>query len=217
MPEVSGRGAGRLGRRLAWGAMAFAALAVAGYALAMVMTPGLRGEFVVAMFRDEPLAAPAHLAGGAVAMLAGALQFAATLRRRHLPVHRWLGRVYVVAVAVSGTAGFSLALTTSGGAPARFGFAAMALCWLLTTGMAFMRILQRDVSRHQVWMVRSYALTLAAVSLRLYLPLGLANGVAFESVYAVVAWLCWVPNLLLAEWLVLPLLQPRRRAAPGPA
>ena len=206
-----------MSRRLAWGLMAFAALAVAGYALAMVLTPGLRGQFVVAMFRDEPLAAPAHLAGGAVALLAGALQFAATLRRRHLTVHRWLGRIYVVAVAVSGTAGFSLALTTSGGAPARFGFAGLALCWLLTTGMAYARIRQRDITRHQTWMVRSYALTLAAVSLRLYLPLAELNGVTFVVAYPVIAWLCWVPNLLLAEWLVLPLLQPARRSAAGPA
>ena len=56
-------------------------------------------------------------------------------------------------------------------------------------------------------MVRSYALTLAAVTLRFYLPASLANGLPFEAVYAVIAWACWVPNLIVAEWLVLPWLQ----------
>lgn len=200
-------------RKLAWGLMSLAALAVAGYALAMTVLPGLRGEFVVGMFRDDPLAAPAHLAGGALALLAGALQFNATLRRRHLRWHRWTGRIYLLAVLVSGTAAFMLALTTPGGAPARFGFAGLALCWLLTSTMAWVRILGGDVARHQVWMVRSYALTLAAVSLRVYLPLAAINGISFEVAYPVIAWLCWVPNLLLAEWLVLPILQPSARPA----
>jgi hypothetical protein len=53
-------------------------------------------------------------------------------------------------------------------------------------------------------MIRSYALCLAAVTLRLWLPVGLAQGVRFEVMYPLVAWLCWVPNLMLAEWVVIP-------------
>ena len=49
-------------------------------------------------------------------------------------------------------------------------------------------------------MVRSYALTLAAVTLRIYLPASQVAGVSFTIAYPVIAWLCWVPNLLLAQW-----------------
>ena len=57
-------------------------------------------------------------------------------------------------------------------------------------------------------MIRSYALTLAAVTLRIYVPVGLALGVPFADAYQAISWLCWVPNLVVAEWFVL-----RRRAA----
>jgi hypothetical protein len=62
----------------------------------------------------------------------------------------------------------------------------------------------RDQQAHRAWMLRSYALTLAAVTLRLYIPIGVASGLAFESVYPTVAWACWVPNLMLVEWWILP-------------
>ena len=51
-------------------------------------------------------------------------------------------------------------------------------------------------------MVRNYALTLAAVALRNELPLMLVARVQFSDAYVIVSWLCWVPNLLVAEWLL---------------
>jgi hypothetical protein len=51
-------------------------------------------------------------------------------------------------------------------------------------------------------MVRNFALTFAAVTLRVWLPAGTAAGVPFAVAYPVVAWLCWVPNLLAAEALI---------------
>ena len=47
-----------------------------------------------------------------------------------------------------------------------------------------------------------YALTLAAVTLRVYLPASMALGLDFDRAYAAIAWLCWVPNLLAAQWLI---------------
>jgi hypothetical protein len=52
-------------------------------------------------------------------------------------------------------------------------------------------------------MIRSYALTFAAVMLRIYLPLSQVYGIPFEPAYQTIAWLCWVPNLIVAEWLIL--------------
>lgn len=51
-------------------------------------------------------------------------------------------------------------------------------------------------------MIRSYTLCLAAVTLRVYLPIAEAAGIPFESAYPAITWLCWVPNLVAAEWLV---------------
>ena len=196
-------------RKTPWALMSFLAVGVAGYALAMVLVPGSRGEFVVDMFADDPLATHAHLLGGAIALSLGAFQFSQRLRTRHLGLHRWMGRTYVIAVAIGGVAGLYMALTTPGGSAAQFGFSCMAIAWLITTAMAYIRIRQKDVLRHRMWMVRSYAVTLAAVTLRFYFPIGLMNGYPFESVYPVLAWICWVPNLLIAEWVLLPIMNRR--------
>jgi hypothetical protein len=66
---------------------------------------------------------------------------------------------------------------------------------------AYRAIRARQVQRHHVWMLRSFALTLAAVTLRIYLPISQLAGASFENAYAAIAWLCWVPNLLFAEYL----------------
>jgi hypothetical protein len=51
-------------------------------------------------------------------------------------------------------------------------------------------------------MVRSFSLTLGAVTLRIYLPVSLALGVPFEVAYPIIAWAAWVPNLMVGEWLL---------------
>jgi hypothetical protein len=52
-------------------------------------------------------------------------------------------------------------------------------------------------------MIRNLALTLAAVTLRNWMPLMLFGlHWPFRPAYIIVSWLCWVPNLLIAEWLV---------------
>jgi hypothetical protein len=189
-----------------WATITLLAILVAAYSLANVFVPAVRGSFVVAMFQDDPISAPAHLLGGGLALLLGGFQFSRRLRLKHTGVHRWSGRVYLIGVAIGGTAAFHMALTTDGGAAGQFGFAMLAITWLMSTTMAFIRILQGDVVRHRMWMVRSFALTLAAVSLRIYLPVTQIQGVPFDTAYAVIAWMCWVPNLLIAEWLVQPVI-----------
>jgi hypothetical protein len=71
-----------------------------------------------------------------------------------------------------------------------------------STLSAYRHIRQRKLSEHRTWMIRSYALTLAAVTLRLYLPASLIAGFPMTVAYPAIAWLCWIPNLLIAEWFV---------------
>jgi hypothetical protein len=57
-----------------------------------------------------------------------------------------------------------------------------------------------DIDRHRAWMLRNYSLTFAAVTLRIYLPLAAAVlHFDFIPAYRVISWLCWVPNLIVAE------------------
>jgi uncharacterized membrane protein len=187
---------------LAWLGMALLALAVAGYATTMLLAPEFRPPFIGSILAERPVAAFAHLSGGAIALAAGAFQVNSRLRTRFIGAHRWLGRLYVIAVVVGGAAALGLALHSFGGPIAQVGFGLLAVLWLGSTLNAYRYIRQRDLSTHRRWMIRSYALTLAAVTLRLYMPASQLAGVPIGVAYPAIAWLCWVPNLLIAEWFV---------------
>jgi uncharacterized membrane protein len=191
-----------------FGRIAVAALsvAVAAYAVAVYATQPV-GAFVHpemrASFAANPPAVYAHVFGAAVALALGPWQFSARLRRRRPRVHRWMGRAYLaLGVGVGGIAGLVLAPQAFGGGAARLGFAALALAWLASGMRAYAAIRAGDVAAHRRWMLRNFALAFAAVTLRLYLPAAVAAGLPFAPAYAAIAWLCWVPNLLVAEWLV---------------
>ena len=144
-----------------------------------------------------------HIAGGMGALLAGPWQFSNKLRARALNLHRWLGRFYLVEVALGSIAGFAMATVSEEGLPTHFGFGALAVLWFFTGLQAYRRARSGDIPAHREWMSRNFALSLAAVTLRNYMPLMLfALHWSFRQTYITVSWLCWVPNLLVAEWLV---------------
>jgi uncharacterized membrane protein len=186
--------------RLAWAFLALLAVSVAGYAGLVYFAPGTGAPFVRDRLETVPLAMGAHLLGSAAALFLGAFQVNQWLRSRALGIHRWLGRSYVAAVAIGGLGALALATRSEAGMVTHIGFGMLAVCWLGTTGAAFYHIRRGEWRSHRRWMLRSYALTFAAVTLRVYLPLSLAAGISFENAYRVIAWLCWVPNLLVIEW-----------------
>lgn len=144
-----------------------------------------------------------HIFLGAIAMLAGWSQFSKRFRNKNLSFHRTLGKVYLIAVALSGSAGLFIAFYASGGLVSVFGFSGLAVCWLFTSLQAYLAIRKKDIDQHQYWMIRSYALCWAAVMLRIWLPLfQFAFDIEFLTGYRIIAWLCWVPNLIVAELII---------------
>lgn len=155
----------------------------------------------------------AHVSGGILALLLGPWQFWGGLRNRSLSLHRWIGRLYLFAVLTGGVAGLYLAAIAFGGLPTQFGFACLAILWLVTGGMAYLRVRQGDFEAHREWMIRNYALTFAAVTLRLWLPLLISIGFAFFAAYTIIAWLSWLPNLVAAELYISGARARRKRVA----
>ncbi|MCR8642871.1 DUF2306 domain-containing protein [Paenibacillus sp. N1-5-1-14] len=142
----------------------------------------------------------AHIITAVVAIVIGPFQI---FRKQKSPasqkMHRQLGMLYVVCIGISGIVSVYLSLYASGGPIARTGFFALDLFWMYSTYMAVHTIMKHDVRAHRKWILRSYALTFAAVTLRVYMvPLVMLTG-QFETAYQIVAWLCWVPNLILIE------------------
>jgi uncharacterized membrane protein len=153
-----------------------------------------------ATFETHRVGIYAHVFASAVALTLGPFQFSAKLRARYVALHRWSGRLYLgVGVLVGGVAGLFMASHAFGGLAARLGFSCLALGWLYTGLRAYWAIRAADIASHRRWMVRNFALTFAAVTLRLWLPASMASGITFEVAYPVIAWLCWVFNLLAAE------------------
>lgn len=183
-----------------WWVMTILALAIAGYAVAILAIPAMGPPFVVEMKQTRPLLAWAHFGAGAIALACGAFQLNARLRVRFLHWHRWMGRIYVASVAIGGAAGLVMAPTSQGGTVTMMGFGLLGVGWLLTTALAWIAIRTRDQIAHRRWMIRSYALTYAAVMLRLLIPLSIAIGIDFALAYKIISFAAWVPNLIFAEW-----------------
>lgn len=184
---------------LSLGVAAYAIVAYALWPLGTVLHPDIRASFA----EHSRTVLYLHVFGAAVALMLGPLQFWAGLRARRPRLHRWLGRAYLaLGVGVGGLSGLVLAGQAFGGLVSRTGFGVLALLWLATGAMALQRIARGDVPGHRRWMTRNFALTLAAVTLRVYLPAAIVGGVGLATAYPVVAWLCWLPNLVLAEWIL---------------
>lgn len=193
-------------RRAAFIVLSLLSFAVAGYALVgyglfplgALVHPDMR-----AAFEAQRVAVYAHVFAACWALALGPFQFARGLRARRPALHRALGRLYLgLGVLVGGVSGLVLAFGAFGGLPARLGFGALAVAWLFTGARSLAAIRAGDTATHRRWMVRNYALSCAAVTLRLYVPASVIAGLPFAAAYAAIAWLCWVPNLAVAEALL---------------
>ena len=144
-----------------------------------------------------------HITFGGMALLIGWMQFSKKIRARNPELHRGLGKAYMVAVALSAVGGYIIAMSATGGAVSMAGFGLLAIVWLYTDIRGYLAIRRLDIDRHRAWMLRNYSLAFAAVTLRIYLPLATAIlHFDFIPAYRVISWLCWVPNLIVAEVLV---------------
>ncbi|MBL9130025.1 MAG: DUF2306 domain-containing protein [Verrucomicrobiaceae bacterium] len=145
-----------------------------------------------------------HVFTSMLALLAGFTQFFPALLCRAPRLHRWMGRAYVLNVClITGPASLIMAFYANGGLSSRLAFTLLACGWLLTTAMGWRDALRRRWDTHRAWMIRSYALTLSAITLRAWKwLLVLLFDPRPMDVYRLVAWLGFVPNLIVAEWLI---------------
>jgi len=182
--------------------MTVLSLATGGYALFLALTGFVHVPPVVAgntLF--SPWGVNTHIAASGLTLILGPFQFDAGLRQRRPGLHRFAGRVYVLACLTGGVSGLLTAWGTTAGPVAGAGFFVLAIIWLYTLARAVAAVLARNFPAHERWMVRCFALSLGAVTLRLYLGLGVPL-FGFNAAYPVIAWIAWVPNLLIAElWL----------------
>jgi uncharacterized membrane protein len=201
---------GRLARRLAgpgWVIMTLACVTITVIVSRyLTFDPEVYFPQQLEPYLQHEFALGVHVLSGMLALLIGPFQFARRLRRRFVPVHRFMGATYVASATALGVTGLILAPTAYTGLVASAGFTVLDLLMLFTTWTAVRMIMAGRYGEHRRWMIRSFSLIMAGVMLRVWSPLySVAAGVglvdfSFETAYAAIAWLCWVPNLMFAIW-----------------
>lgn len=151
---------------------------------------------------ENPFAHPwlvIHAGGAGTALLIGAVQLVPWIGWKARWLHRWSGRLYVIGCIVGGVSGLVLAMGATAGPAATAGFGLLAILWLYVTMMGWRMAVTRRFEAHRRWMIRSWALTFAAVTLRIYLPMIPLTGLSFLDGYRIISFFCWIPNLAVAE------------------
>lgn len=139
-----------------------------------------------------------HIFFGGLALIIGWSQFSERFRNRNLFLHRRIGKIYLLSVMLSSVAAICIGFYATGGIISSAGFISLGLIWFYTTFKAYWHIRKKNIDAHRKAMIYSYAACFAAVTLRIWLPVlqGLVGD--FIVAYRIVAWLCWVPNLVVA-------------------
>ncbi len=142
-----------------------------------------------------------HIFPALLVLTAGLTQFSGTILRRTPEVHRWVGRLYVFSILlVCGPAGMLMAWYANGGPVAQSSFLLLSVLWWWFTWVAWRAVRVGNIRKHGAWMIRSYALTFSAITLRL-MQFGLAmySDIDPETAYRLVAWPSWLLNVAIAE------------------
>lgn len=146
----------------------------------------------------------AHILTSVFVLLAGAFQFWNYFLKNFKKLHLFIGKTYVFLVLfVSGPGALVMSFYANGNLISKTSFVLLSILWILFTALAFYFALQKDFVKHRQFMIRSYALTLSAITLRAYalvLPNFIHLGAKEE--YALIAWCSWTINLLIAEIII---------------
>jgi uncharacterized membrane protein len=145
-----------------------------------------------------------HVISGMLIILIGPFQFLKKLRHKHMNLHRNLGKIYAYGILFIGApTGLIMAFYAEGGIPSTFSFLIMSFLWFFTTLMAIITVAKKDIIGHQKWMYRSYALSFAAVTLRILVPLmSWYTDFGYDFIVVSTAWLSWIINLIFVELLI---------------
>jgi len=145
-----------------------------------------------------------HIFSAPIVLLAGATQFSRTLMYEKAQWHRNIGKIYVgVILFISAPAGLVMSFYANGNIVSKFSFVFLSSLWWFVTFWSYRLIREKKLIPHANWMLRSYALTFSAITLRIYMfaisKFDLLNTWTDIEIYVMLSFMSWIPNLLLAE------------------
>ncbi|MBF4470694.1 DUF2306 domain-containing protein [Flavobacterium sp. HJJ] len=145
-----------------------------------------------------------HVCSSIFTLLAGFTQFNPNILKQFPSVHKWIGKLYVfVTLVLASPSGFFIGIFANGGFYSKISFVILSILWFYFTLKGFILIKRNNIKCHKAFMMRSFALTFSAVTLRLWkvIIVSLFHPAPMD-VYQIIAWLGWVPNLLFIEYCI---------------
>lgn len=142
-----------------------------------------------------------HVYSSIFVLLLGIPQFSKTIRNQFSTIHKSLGALYIFLVLfIASPSGLVMAFHANGGFFSKTSFSIQAILWFIFTYKAYQYIRKKDWINHRKFMLRSYALTLSAISLRLFkwIIVSTLEWPPMDT-YKLVSWLGWGINIFIIE------------------
>ena len=144
-----------------------------------------------------------NIFAGAVCISTALIQFSRYILKKARPIHRISGKLYVFVVLFLGApTGLYLSFFAKGSFWERALFLFMAASWFITTLYGFSTIRKKNVLAHKIWMIRSYAMAMTAVTFRIYHIIFYIMDWDHLANYEISLWISVIGNMLFAEWII---------------
>ncbi len=135
-------------------------------------------------------------------LIAGLISTISIIRLRLPAFHQIAGKIYVLLVLFfAGPSGLIMSFYSNGGVLTKVSFVSLSIIWMFSTLMGYISIRKQEYKKHLIWMYRSYALTLSAITLRFYAYLFDVFNINIDPIttYTIIAYISWIPNLIIVE------------------
>ncbi|HQU56657.1 MAG TPA: DUF2306 domain-containing protein [Chitinophagaceae bacterium] len=144
-----------------------------------------------------------HISAGALCIGSALVQFSRYILKKSKAIHRFFGKIYVfVVLFLAAPTGLYMSFFAKGSFWERALFMFMAIWWFITTLNGLTTIHKRNVIAHKVWMIRSYAMAMTAVTFRVYHIAFFMFGWNHLENYELSLWISVIGNMLFAEWVI---------------
>ena len=145
-----------------------------------------------------------HVYTSIFGLLAGFTQFNESILKNRKKIHKTIGKLYVIIVLFfAAPSGFFIGLFANGRFYSKVAFVILAVLWFYFTLQGFLKIKKHHFTEHRKFMLRSFALAFSAITLRLWkVIIVYLFHPAPMDVYQIIAWLGWIPNLIIVEYYI---------------
>jgi uncharacterized membrane protein len=142
-----------------------------------------------------------HILPGGLFLVLAPLQFMPGMRRKHLQLHRWSGRVLILCGLIIGISALIMSYTMNIGGPNETAATTLfAIVFLICLVKAYVHIRRKEVARHREWMIRAFAVGLGVATTRPIVGMFFAfRRLTPHEFFGIAFWLGFTTTFLAAE------------------